>query len=1496
MECPYPGLRPFTREESFVFFGREEQTDALLKRLDQFRFLAVVGPSGCGKSSLVRAGMIPALETGFIRRAGSRWAFAQMRPGSRPLRRLAGALVVEAGIRPESSDDGEAQAFLNASMSRGPLGLVEILRETPLPADTNLLILVDQFEEIFRFRCEGDANEADAFVSLLLRSTEQREIPIYVVITMRSDFFGDCALFSGLPEAINQSQYLTPRLTRDQRQAAIVGPARVFGGDVATELVSHLLNEMSNDPDQLPLLQHLLMRMWTQQAPGATGCGDAFMVDDEAAPFEPSQSPSLLTMNDYRSAGGLAEALSTHAEEAFANLTPQQQSIARTMFRRLSERGPDNRDIRRPTRAGELAVLAGVDVSAVAEVIDVFRAPGSSFLVPSYPEPIYPNTVIDISHESFLRQWHRLRGWIDEEVQSVDTYRFLEQSARQWQMGRAALWGTPSLENTLAWREQEKPTAEWAQRYGGDYETAMQFLTASEEARTREIAVAQEKRKAALTRLRRLAAGFASISLAMGAGIVWYLYDKVLTHEAYFATFVKKKGLIEGYGRLSEAQRQARLGSLKIVRNGASGPIQYAMWVDANGACNPRHDIGTVLEFSRPDSPAHKECKWEFVPDAKGDIAYELATNQFGARVWGLAYTPKSLEGDDRRAHFLDDRGQVAPLKNSSAEMIQFSYTPEGYERLHAYLDRDGQPARGLDLAFFRQFSYTHDGLVTEMLSLDEHQQPMNDNAGNASLRLKSDGLGNVVEAETFDRTGERVTTTSGWHRFVATYDNAGNRTSEAFFNTLGGPATCSDCGAHRIEFTLAKTGAVKATAYFGTSGEPIAPEHLGYHRDEQREFDNGNPTKTYYFDPQGQPAKNKEGCYIVKSEYDSNGQNTAASCLDAFGQPILDENGVHIIRYKYDANSGFVTSVSYYGIYDVPITARDLEYHRVMMDLDKRGNIIQRTYFDQQRRPIAIKDGYHRSTSGFDHLGHEIEDRYFAVDGTPALLNGDHHRKTFAYDERGHLKEEAYFGVNGEPVRHEGLYHRTESRNDEQGNVVKRSYFDETGAFVRGPDGYAVLERDYDRRNQITEWRYRDTDDLTSMPNGSGCHIERARYDDHGRKVMAACFDSGGQPIKSKFSSSKWIREYDANGNLTDAAYFDEYEHLIVKDGTFARHTWRFNKYNQLTEEAFFGADARLRTQADGCAKKTFDYDERGKRTAAACFDEQEKLAPYEKGCSRLTWEYDGRGRQKSESCLGADNKLFIGPAGYAKWTNAFDDRGNPLEEAYFDSQEQQLILNKTFAKLIKKYDDKDRLVMAAYYGVDSKLIMQPEGYAMSTKKYDAGDNLIEEVYYDDQEKLCLQEQGYARFAQSFDEKGRRISLAYFGADDKLRLQTQGYARVAIEYDDASRSVNTRYFDSEGRPVDIEIHITEIVPKTLAESLGFHAGDVLVSYNQQPVNDLLRFLSERDAEPADGPAHTLVVRRGAELLNFSIIPGKLGMMLEPRAKASEAGTAAAGK
>lgn len=487
---PYPGLRPFQQDEAHLFFGRDQQVADLLRRLGNSRFVAILGPSGCGKSSLVRAGLLPTLEGGFMIQAGAEWRIAVMRPGSRPIHRLAAALIAADEPAARDADAATAAGFLGATLRRGPLGLIEALTESPLPADTNLLVLVDQFEEIFRFRREGGGREADAFVALLLASVEQRDIPIYVVITMRSDFIGDCALFTGLPELLNQSQYLTPRLGRDERREAIVGPARVYGGDVEPALANHLLNEIGTDPDQLPVLQHLLMRMWTRRV------GEA----QNTSPTAP-----VLTLAHYEAAGGFRAALSNDADEAFEALDARHREIAEALFRRLSERGTDQREIRRPTPAGEIATLAEASLAEVVAVVDAFRTGGRTFLVPPAPEPISERTVLDISHESLIRQWSRLRDWAAEEEKSAELYWRLEDTARRWQNKQADLLRGAELELALDWRDRERPTAAWAKRYGDDFDLAMRLLDASRERRDRRRREDEARAQQELEQARRLA-------------------------------------------------------------------------------------------------------------------------------------------------------------------------------------------------------------------------------------------------------------------------------------------------------------------------------------------------------------------------------------------------------------------------------------------------------------------------------------------------------------------------------------------------------------------------------------------------------------------------------------------------------------------------------------------------------------------------------------------------------------------------------------------------------------------------------------------------------------------------------------------------------------------------------------------------------------------------------------------------------------------------------
>ena len=488
MRLPYPGLRPFKHDESDLFFGREGCVDQMVDRLGATRFLAVLGPSGSGKSSLVLTGLLDALEIGLCSRAGSRWQIAYMRPENRPVEKLARALLGPADEEnPISHLDVE---LLSSYLRRGPRSIVEWCTDGNLDAGTNLLILVDQFEELFRYSDYAGREEAEAFVALLSESAQSANAAIYVTITMRSEYLGACALVPGLTERINAGLYLVPRMTREEVREAITGPAGVCGFTIEPALVNRLLNDLENlapweddsgvdqlqrlsrRADQLPLMQHVLNRMWLR-ATETKGNG-----------------PIELRIVDYDEAGGLNGALDAHAREVFESLAQEDRPLVETVFRALVTGTTIENAVRRPCRFGDLVVLANGDQEAARRVVDAFRGPECNFLTPAQDIALRDDTVIDISHESLIRQWSALRDWGRQEFKSAQRYRHLETSAQLWAKGEAGLLRRPDLDVALDWRRRERPSADWAARYGGDWGLALRFLNVSTGRRALQRAVA----------------------------------------------------------------------------------------------------------------------------------------------------------------------------------------------------------------------------------------------------------------------------------------------------------------------------------------------------------------------------------------------------------------------------------------------------------------------------------------------------------------------------------------------------------------------------------------------------------------------------------------------------------------------------------------------------------------------------------------------------------------------------------------------------------------------------------------------------------------------------------------------------------------------------------------------------------------------------------------------------------------------------------------------
>jgi WD40 repeat protein len=505
---PFPGLRPFEFAESHLFFGREDQIESLIEKLNRTHFLAVVGTSGSGKSSLVRAGLLPALIGGMMSHAGSAWRVALLRPGDDPIGNLATALNSRDAFGSEEVNRSLQIAITEATLRRGNLGLVEAVRQVNMPASENLIVIADQFEELFRvgqrIKKEDAENDKAAFVKLLLEASGQHAANIYVVLTMRSDYLGDCSQFWDLPEAINEGQYLIPRMSLNQRREAITGPVAVRGAEITPRLVHRLINDVGDDPDQLPILQHALMRTWDKWK-------------------EESRSEEPIDLRHYEAIGGMDEALSQHADEAYNKLSDELHKVAEKVFKALTEKGPNNREIRHPITLSEICAVVNAQASDVITIIDAFRRRDRSFLMPRAAMSLTAASLIDISHESLIRVWKRLREWVDQEAESAHQYQRLAETAALHDKAKAELLRGPELQLALDWREQSRPNAAWARRYhpglsstiaGPDakqkqldpeqaFNQVLQFLDKSEKRRAEEVEEQAQRQRLDEERKRR---------------------------------------------------------------------------------------------------------------------------------------------------------------------------------------------------------------------------------------------------------------------------------------------------------------------------------------------------------------------------------------------------------------------------------------------------------------------------------------------------------------------------------------------------------------------------------------------------------------------------------------------------------------------------------------------------------------------------------------------------------------------------------------------------------------------------------------------------------------------------------------------------------------------------------------------------------------------------------------------------------------------------------
>ena len=452
--CPYKGLARFEPSDAEFFFGRERLVAQLVARLVGVGLLGVVGPSGSGKSSLLRAGLVPALREGVLP-GSQRWRQVLLRPGEHPMRELARQLDVE--------DDGH-RLLLGAAMQCAS-------------ADGRLLLVVDQFEEVFT-ACQ-DPQERTSFLDELLGGAGA-EPGAVVVVGLRADYYGRCAEHVGLATQLGASQVLVGPMRPPELRRVIELPAERAGLRVEPALTQAMVADVAGQPGGLPLLSTALLESWERRQ-GRT-----------------------LTLAGYLQAGGVRGAVARLAERAWLTLGPDEQAAARRLLLRLAGPGEGAAVVRRRVALAELELQRDQHTARALQALTTRRLLTAS------------EATVEVAHEALLREWPRLRGWLEDDVQGRALHRHLTQAAQEWRKaGRdpGELYRSARLTGAL----------DWARDHHADLnDLERQFLDASRAAAEREVADARrraEREARSSRRLRVLLAGLAGIlAVALAAG------------------------------------------------------------------------------------------------------------------------------------------------------------------------------------------------------------------------------------------------------------------------------------------------------------------------------------------------------------------------------------------------------------------------------------------------------------------------------------------------------------------------------------------------------------------------------------------------------------------------------------------------------------------------------------------------------------------------------------------------------------------------------------------------------------------------------------------------------------------------------------------------------------------------------------------------------------------------------------------------------------------
>lgn len=604
------------------------------------------------------------------------------------------------------------------------------------------------------------------------------------------------------------------------------------------------------------------------------------------------------------------------------------------------------------------------------------------------------------------------------------------------------------------------------------------------------------------------------VVLLAGGGVWWWLHEaqarrqnaeRLLAEEEaqqlkveYYANLIRRHGVPEGVGPLSEAQARGRQATYKFLRRG--GVVEAVEIVNGHGYPRGTLRLGSyvdTLASLRAESLNREPCRFEYRRDAQGELSQEIALDMLGETAWILQYPTPNV------AYFADRKGFPRARTGSGLAFVEFIRSEDGLEQEIRYLDRNGQRRPDQNGIFGFRTRVDTRGLPTSLTYLDSENKPALCKDGFAELRIEYDALGNPLTVSYLDRLGFPALRTGRWARLSYEYDDRGNLVETRAYDVAGKPAILRG----KVARTLYTTDA---------RGDLVLARVLGL---------------------DGEQVDDTQGAAQVKWRFNGAGDQVEITYLDGQGNPTLCNDRYARVVYTYDERR-LITSRDYFGTDGKPTIMRT-GYARATTRYDAHGNEIEFSYYAPDGKPAMIPGGYARVSLSHDDRGNLIGQAYFDGNSRPVLTPSGASWKA-AYDDRGNRIEMASFDVDGNRfvVKESNIAGWTRTFDD-RGYPVTYRYFGVDGQLTLHAEGCATDRRTYDEFGRQVSF---ETFGLHGEPVSHvlGGARRTFAFDERGNLTSIAYFGTKGEPVLSKNGWTKVVWTYDSENRVVSSAYLD--------------------------------------------------------------------------------------------------------------------------------------------------------------------------------------------------------------------------------------------------------------------------------------------------------------------------------------------------------------------